>query len=239
MPDNLGRTLADIIRRLDVLERAPRGFAGRTEFALEAATGTDLTGSATLTGNAATGGQQGGIALDVRDKDNPAKHGRLAIGPDGLTAQVGDALLTIDPVDGLFTNRPAKFQRDVQVGPGGDLVLGGGSRITSGETWQNVTFNPGFANLAGYKPVQVKRQADGSVKMRGAASLPAGFASGVIGLVPDGYQPLANPEIFPLAAGRTGAVQAFIHPDRRIEVVAPSTITDGFVSFGRVVWDQD
>lgn len=238
MSDNLGEVLAAMTRRIELLERAPKGFAGRTSFSLEAANGSELAGSATVTGTAARTGHQSSIALDTRHSANPTRHGRLELSPDGLTAQIDDALLTFDPVDGLFTNRPARFQRDVQVGPGADLVLGSSSRITNGALWEDIAYETGFGELSGWRKVQVKHTPDGAVRLRGITTVPAGFGGGVIGLLPETYEPTVG-EVFTVAAGSNPGVQAFIHPDRRIEIITPVELTDGYVSFGSLKWDRD
>ncbi|WP_329492517.1 hypothetical protein OG618_37120 (plasmid) [Kitasatospora sp. NBC_01246] len=245
MADNLGLEIAALQQRVDRLERAPRGFAGRATFALEASAGSGLGGSVTLTGTAATDDREGGILLDIRGRDNPTKHGTIELTPTGFAVLLADdSRLIYDTASGLFINSPAKIQGgDLTVGPGANILLSTSSKITTTDGWTPVAFEPGYGNLGddtpgSYRTVQVKRQPDGTAALRGIATLPPDFTAGTIATLPEGYEPPV-PEAFTVAAGSSAGVSAFIHPDRRIELVSSAPLTAGFVSFSRLVWDLD
>ncbi|MFI8085925.1 hypothetical protein ACIF6L_34685 [Kitasatospora sp. NPDC086009] len=242
--DNLGRRIAVIEQRIDRLERAPRGFAGRTAFSLEATGAGGLNGAATLTGTAGIDDREGSIQFRIRSKDNPAADAMLELSPTSFTLTLADdSRLIYDTVGGVYINSAVKVQGgDLTVGPSANLALGAHSRITTYETWEDITFATGFGNLGdgtpgSWRTVQVRKQADGTVAMRGIATVPSDFISGTIGQLPDGYAPQV-PEPFPVSSG-DGGVNAFIHPDGRIELISKAPIADGFVSFSRCVWDLD
>ncbi|MFJ2780298.1 hypothetical protein [Kitasatospora sp. NPDC087315] len=218
-------------------------YSGVARFMLRASGATGLNGEASIAGSAGDGDTEGMVRLFVRAKANPAKHGMVYIDPALFQVDLADgSSLSYATGSGLYINSPVKISGgDLTVGPSANIVLGAFSKITNGETWTDITFKPTFGNLGdgtpgSWRKVQVKKQTDGTVALRGVASVPGGFTSGVIGTLPSGYAPVVD-EIFRPAAGGAAGVIVFIHRDGRIEVVSSSPISDGFVSLSRCVWD--
>ncbi|MFD4397194.1 hypothetical protein [Kitasatospora sp. NPDC058478] len=218
------------------------GYAARAGFSLEALGALGLNGQTTIYGSAGAGDSEGYIQLFIRGKDKPTKHGMLYLDLGRFEVDLADdSRLSYTVDDGLFINSPMKIQ-------GGDLTLGGGTnlvissyqKITNNEAWTDITFNTPYDNASAdgttYRKVQVRRQIDGTVALRGVAKVPTTFTNGVIGTLPANYAPPVDETFRAATSGSVGSLVT-IRKDGRIEITSSGAISSGLISFSRLVWD--
>ncbi|MFJ5121953.1 hypothetical protein [Kitasatospora sp. NPDC088548] len=217
------------------------GYVQQGSFSLSAS-GTGLAGETFVGGSAGYAPGSEGLVYSYVRRYTDLKVAIEQLRPESWSVQLSDQIAAMYLESNGLIIRALLGEVLLQTKDGirmngGNITLDANGIIKNAYTsWVTPTWKNGCAQLASWQAVGVKRRPDGMVAMRGIASIPAGFTSGVVCTIDD---PALRPrvgEVFAVATPNNVQANLFVQPNGNVEVWNATGNLGGWLSFGCTEW---